>query len=497
MMNSLTGRLPSTIITDVQKATQLRFKDPNAFRCAESLIIHEQHILDDEVLLDLCMQEYPGVILEAPHIPYIPRDIVDFFEEYRVVVLDYQVDTKTVILGTIPEFRNDKIIIDDYQYKKKLVPLYYYIDVYQRQYGEPDFLAPLPTVDLLHFVYREAISMKASDITITTTSKGAKVYYNARKRIVPASRQISQDDVDTIAASLAAGAGSAMDADLSDARPRYFSIDIDKQNRGRVVINKTYYGRLITIRILPNEVLTSTVEDLNLNAPTCKFLREHFLSKEKGLRLFIGETMSGKNTSILASLNELVNTGNYKIVSVEQPVEILVDGIEQINAETDEEFTLNADSLLRQNPDFVYFTEITARTSEAVMQQANTAKAVFSTIHANSISDVLFRLEDITHMSLDRLILTLQSCIYQELVRDDKLDKVFPYTRCVYFSDELKMKLYGKDIATIKSTLQEVENEWERQYNSINRGLVNNNIKRNQEKHVSGILQSNTSSRNN
>ena len=491
MMNSLTGRLPSTIITDVQKATALRFRNPNDFVTPESLIIHEQRILDDEVLLDLCMQEYPGIILEAPHIPYIPKDIIDYFEKFRVIVLDYEVNTKTVVLGTIPEFKDDVIIIDDFQYRKKLVPLFFYVDVYQRQYGEPDFLAPLPTIDLLHFVYREAINMGASDITITTTSKGAKVYYNARKHIVPASRQINKDDVDTIAASLAAGAGSAMDSDVSDARPRYFSIDIDKQNRGRVVINKTYYGRLITIRVLPNKVLTETIENLNLNEPTCKFLREHFLSREKGLRLFIGETMSGKNTSILATLNELVHTGSYKIVSVEQPVEILVDGIEQINAETDEEFRLNADSLLRQNPDMVYFTEITARTSEAVMQQANTAKAVFSTIHANSISDVLFRLEDITHMSLDRLILTLQSCIYQELVRDDKLDKVFPYTRCVYFSDELKMKLYGQDIATIKSTLQEVENDWEMKYNSVNRGLVNNSVKK-ESNHVSGILQSNS-----
>ena len=211
---------------------------------------------------------------------------------------------------------------------------------------------------------------------------------------------------------------------------------------------------------------------MNLNPATCKFVRDYFISKEKGLRLYIGETMSGKNTSILASLNELVSEDRYKIVSVEQPVEILVDGIEQINAETDDEFTANADSLLRQNPDFVYFTEITARTASAIMQQANTAKAVFSTIHANSISDVLFRLEDITHMAVDRLILTLQSCIYQELVRVEELDRVFPYTRCLYFSDELKMRLYGQDIATIKSILQEEEDKWEKAYNSVNRGLM-------------------------
>jgi len=478
MMNSLIGRLKSTMIDDINETTKLRFKNAEEFITPEALIVYEQQMLNKDVLLDLCIQEYArhpqysGVILTTPKITYVPAEIVEYFYDYRVIVIDYNIETNTVILGTIPEFYNDKIIIDKYQIKKQLVPIYYYVEQYMRQYGEPDFLAKLPTIDLLHFIYREALNLGAADITITSTSKGASIYYNVRKRKVLSERRISKDDVDIIASNLANSAGSAMDLTKADSRPRFFSIDIDRQNRGRVCINKTFYGRLIAIRVLPNEVLTSTVEDLNLNEGTCKFIREHFISREKGLRLFIGETMSGKNTSILASLNELVHEGLYKIVSVEQPVEILVDGIEQINAETDEEFTANADSLLRQNPDFVYFTEITARTSESIMQQANTAKAVFSTIHANSISDVLFRLQDITSMSIDRLILTLQSCIYQELIRDNERDMVFPYTRCVYFSDDLKMKLYGQSIATIKTVLQEEEAKWEKTYNSVDSGLV-------------------------
>lgn len=228
-----------------------------------------------------------------------------------------------------------------------------------------------------------------------------------------------------------------------------------------MVINKTYYGRLITIRVLPNTVLKKSLEDLHIEPNTCEFIRETVLSPEKGLRLFIGETMSGKNTTILSALLELVKTDRYKIVSLEQPVEILVDGIEQIQAETDDEFALNADSLLRQNPDVVYFTEITARTATAIMQQSNTAKAVFSSIHANSIADVLFRLEDITHMPIDRIILTLHSCVYQELVRDDRTDTVKPYNRCLYFSQDLKMQLYGKSVAEITGILSAEEDRWD------------------------------------
>ena len=170
--------------------------------------------------------------------------------------------------------------------------------------------------------------------------------------------------------------------------------------------------------------------------------------------------MSGKNTTILCALNELVQRNQFKIVSIEQPVEILVDGIEQINAETDEEFEENADSLLRQNPDIVYFTEITARTANSIMQQSNTAKAVFSTIHANSIAEVLFRLQDITGMPIDRLILTLHSCCYQELVRDEKADSVKPYNKCVYFDEDLKSRLYGKSTAEIIGVLRGEERRW-------------------------------------
>ena len=88
-------------------------------------------------------------------------------------------------------------------------------------------------------------------------------------------------------------------------------------------------------------------------------------------------------------------------------MEILVDGIVQINTETEEMFAKNADSLLRQNPDIVYFTEITEKTAYSILKQSNTSKAVFSSVHANSIADVVSRLMDITSVDSDRIVQTL------------------------------------------------------------------------------------------
>ena len=457
MMQSLIGVVSAIEANLIDSKTDLRFKDKSKFRTPDALIIHEQQIISDERLLEACQREY-NCILSTPTPNYIPPEVLQEFEKYDAVVISYDVATSTITLGTIPEFKDQRVFSDKYNLKFVLVPIHYYVELRTKQYDEPDFLAELPTIDKWEFIVQEAITLKASDITITNIKSGAEVYYNARKTKVHSKRKLRPNDVHAIANLLASSAKATMADD--SVKPRFFSIDINKQNRGRVVINHTYYGFLITIRVLPNTVLTQSLEDLNIAHSTCTFIRETMLSPEKGLRLFIGETMSGKNTTILSALNELVKTDKFKIVSLEQPVEILVDGIEQINAETDEEFAMNADSLLRQNPDIVYFTEITARTANQIMQQSNTSKAVFSTIHANSIAEVLFRLQDITQLPLDRIILTLHSCVYQELVRDDKKDAVRPYNKCVYFDEDLKMRLYGKPVAEIIGILRGIENRW-------------------------------------
>lgn len=457
MIQTLIGRIPVTTADMVDSKTSLRFKNRSDFKTPEALIIHEQQIISDDMLLDACCQEY-NMVLDTPKSYYVPKEILNEFEQYQCVVINYDAHDRRVTLGIMPENRDQIILSDTYTIKRVMIPIYYYVELRTAQYGTPDFLAELPIPDKWEFIVDEAIKLQASDITLTTTSHGAEVYYNVRKTKVHSKRQLKTHDVNEICKLLASSGGATM-GDMSS-KPRFFAIDLNKHYRGRVVINKTYYGLLCTIRVLSNALLDKTLEDLHIKPNTIEFIRETVLSPEKGLRLFIGETMSGKNTTILSALLELVKQDKYKIVSLEQPVEILVDGIEQINAETDEEFEQNADSLLRQNPDIVYFTEITARTGTAIMQQSNTSKAVFSTIHANSIAEVLFRLQDITHMPIDRILLTLHSCVYQELVRDDRTDTVTPYNRCVYFDEDLKMNLYGKSTAEIIGVLRAKENRW-------------------------------------
>lgn len=459
-MISLQVVLTASELQNVREKTKLIFKDPSLFKTPESVVVHEQNLLSDEELLKACIEEYGGGIeLVTPKREYIPRSMIDKFRGMNVVPLRYSASSGIMDVGVIPELQPVVKNMGSIFVRYVKVPIYYYVDLYSDYYGRPDFLLPLPAKDYLDFIYSEALSLRASDITIFNTSdETADVIYNVRKRLVHSRRKLAGDLVIQIAHTLATSGGAEFDEALED--PRFFSIRIDMHNRGRVVVNKTYHGWSITIRVLPDDYLETSLEDLNIKPNACKFIRDYVLSDEKGLRLFIGETMSGKNTTILSSLTELVGRDRYKIVSVESPVEILVQGLIQINAETEELFAKNADSLLRQNPDIVYFTEITEKTAYSIIKQSNTSKAVFSSVHANSIADVISRLMDITGVDSDRIVQTLQSCVYQILVRDEETDTVHPVNRCVHFDAELKSKLYGKPLHEKHRILEEIESAW-------------------------------------
>ena len=457
-MISLQGLLTATELQNVRDKTKLIFADSSLFKTAESVVVHEQNMLSDEQLLQACSDEY-GVKLFTPRREYIPRAVLDKVKGMNVVPISYNAAAGVMDVGIIPDLQPKARSAGTVNFKFVKVPIYYYVDMYTDYYGRPDFIMELPAKDYLDFIFSEAVSLKASDITIFNASGNrAEVIYNVRKRLVHSRRKLDGSLVKSLAHTLATSGSSEFDEASED--PRFFSIRVDMHNRGRVVVNKVYHGWCITIRVLPDDYLETSLEDLNIKPNACEFIRKYVLSEEKGLRLFIGETMSGKNTTILSALMELVALDKHKIVSVESPVEILVDGIIQINADTEDAFAKNADSLLRQNPDIVYFTEITEKTAYSILKQANTSKAVFSSVHANSIADVISRLMDITGVDSDRVVQTLQSCVYQVLKRDDEHDRIYPENRCVHFDDELKSRLYGKPLYEKHAILKEVEDSW-------------------------------------
>jgi type II secretory ATPase GspE/PulE/Tfp pilus assembly ATPase PilB-like protein len=156
-------------------------------------------------------------------------------------------------------------------------------------------------------------------------------------------------------------------------------------------------------------------------------------------------------------LQELVKTDKWKVISVEMPVEQRLPGVEQLSCDTLEEYDGDIKSTIHSNPDFLYITEIRDITGKPTVQVTNTGKCVLSTIHANSVADCISRLVDVTGYSADRVIQTLHSIMYQELVRDEKSDTVRPRNRFVHLSNPLKYELYGKSMGDIIKIIEDRE----------------------------------------
>ena len=451
-MLNLNGLLSIEIIHEIDMYTDLRFRDKNKYKCAEALALYEQRILPNDEIFAIC-EAAEGTELECPPSSYIPDNIISHFYGSDVVPISFSPMSGIIKCVALSEIGTKYNPISNYEVEIVLTPIYNYFQEYVKHYGPHPDILEIPARELIDSIVNEGIVLKAADITISSVGRSASVYYNVRKKKVYSQRILTSDNIEDIIKLL------CFESPMDDTnnKPKYVGVSLNDYYRGRVVINKKYKGRVITIRLLPNEAFNKSLEDCNLTKETIKFLREIFLNKELGLRLIVGSTMSGKNTTALACLREIASQDNKKIVSIEMPVEQELFGVEQINCNDEEEYDLNISSLLRQNPDLVYITEMGDTNAQSIMRMTNTGKVAISTLHANSPADVIGRLQDITNLSVDRIIQTLHSVVYQELVRNDATDTIKPKNKYIYFSQERKAKCYGKSYGEVLLLLKQWE----------------------------------------
>lgn len=451
-MLNMNGLVSVETIHELDNYTNLRFVDKSKYVCAEALGLYEQRLLPNDEILALC----EAACMDDLYIPatsYIPDDIIRHFHGSDIVPVSYSPVRGVITCVALSEIGHNYNPIQGYDVEILNTPIYNYFQEYIKQYGMHPDLCPVPAKNLLDSIVNEGIKLSAADITISSVGKSASVYFDVRKRKVYSQRILSADNIEDIIKILCIE--SPMDNSTN--APKNVGVSLNDFYRGRVCINHKYHGYELTIRLLPNAAFEKDLESLNLTKETIAFFRDKMMNRELGLRLIVGSTMSGKNTTALACLREIAEPDCLKIVSIEMPVEQELWGIEQINCDNEEEYELNINSLLRQNPGFVYLTEIGDTTAVPIMRVTNTGKRVLSTLHANSCADVVGRLQDITGLSVDRIIQTLHSIVYQELVRDDVADTVQPKCKFIYLSQERKSQLYGKPYGEVLLKL----NSWE------------------------------------
>lgn len=185
----------------------------------------------------------------------------------------------------------------------------------------------------------------------------------------------------------------------------------------RIAISPVVWGEQVVIRLLDKTETSLKLEDMGYHGRALRAIRSG-LTQSNGMILTSGPTGSGKSTSMYALLNELKNE-SINIVTLEDPVEYKMEGINQIqvNTEVGLTFASGLRSILRQDPDVVMVGEIRDKeTAQLAVQAALTGHLVFSTLHTNSAAGILPRLLD---MGVEPFLIasTVRTVIGQRLVR--------------------------------------------------------------------------------
>lgn len=197
-----------------------------------------------------------------------------------------------------------------------------------------------------------------------------------------------------------------------------FTIMVDKKAIDlRIAIAPIVWGEQVVIRLLDKSGTSLALEDMGYTGRALRLIREG-IKQSNGMILTSGPTGSGKSTSLYALIQEIKDDA-VNIVTLEDPVEYKMDGINQIqvNPEVGLTFASGLRSILRQDPDIVMVGEIRDKeTAQLAVQAALTGHLVFSTLHTNSAAGILPRLLD---MGVEPFLIasTVRTVIGQRLVR--------------------------------------------------------------------------------
>jgi len=185
----------------------------------------------------------------------------------------------------------------------------------------------------------------------------------------------------------------------------------------RVSTLPTIYGESIVIRILDNQNIQKSIDDIGFDKDTLNIIKSA-ISLSSGMILITGPTGSGKTTTLYSILNFL-NSKEKKIITIEDPVEYKLDGINQvnINSEINLDYKTVLKNILRQDPDIIMIGEIRDMESlQMAIQASLTGHLVIATLHTNSALETVTRLLD---MGAQRYLIasTLKMVLSQRLIR--------------------------------------------------------------------------------
>ena len=253
-----------------------------------------------------------------------------------------------------------------------------------------------PIVDLVDLIVRSAIRSHASDVHIEPLEKGVLV----RHRLDGLLKEV-MDLPKWVHEGLIARLKIMGGMDIAEKRlPQDGRIRINTEEGTevdfRVSTLRTLFGEKVVLRVLDHRKGVPPLEELGFSAASLEELR-FFLRHQHGMILVVGPTGSGKTTTLCSALTSL-RTENSNIITIEDPVEYQLAGINQtqINDKIKLTFASALRSILRQDPDVILVGEIRDNeTARIAMQAAQTGHLVLSTLHTDDAPSTVTRLTDI------------------------------------------------------------------------------------------------------
>src|SRR5579863_3266373 len=279
-----------------------------------------------------------------------------------------------------------------------------------------------PVVRLVDTVIFTALERRASDIHIEARDIEVAVKYRIDGVLVHAMAPISKDWLSTIISRIKV----MSELDIAERRvPQDGRFRVRYKGRFvdfRVSIMPSIHGEDAVLRVLDKETLSEKFQNLSLDVvgfsdeEMWKFRR--YIREPYGMVLVTGPTGSGKTTTLYAAINE-IKTDEDKIITIEDPVEYQVRGITQIpvNEKKGLTFARGLRSILRHDPDKIMVGEIRDHeTAQIAIQSALTGHLVFTTVHANNVTDVIGRF---VNMDVEpyNFVSALNCILAQRLVR--------------------------------------------------------------------------------
>lgn len=343
--------------------------------------------------------------------------------------------TREILMALDRYYGNSEVLIAAEQYAKEREQ----IEQAQQEELFSEEVSSSPIVKVVKAMVEKAARQRASDVHIEAMEKTVRV----RFRIDGVLYEKDAYDIHLLPAIIArikimGGMDIAEKRKPQDGR---ITMMIDRKEYDiRVSVLPTVYGEKCVLRLAQKKSLAKDKSELGLSGTELE-LFDSMLKRPNGIILVTGPTGSGKSTTLYTTLHEL-NREDVNIITVEDPVETSMDGVNQVqvNPKADLTFANALRSILRQDPDIIMIGEIRdAETAEIAVQASITGHLVVSTLHTNSAAGTITRLIDMgveSYLLADAMI----GVIAQRLVR-----RLCPECRKPYFAPEDELELLGLD----------------------------------------------------